>query len=276
MRLNQQLADAFKAACIAELEAIKPGNVHIFSDGHGMTVQDFVLSADAASQVIAQPDLSLGERILSSVEATQKVVGCNTNLGVILLCAPLIHAALQPTSDSLIEKVSGVLSGTNVDDAELVFAAIRLANPAGLGEVAQYDVHKPAGCTLLHAMQAAAPYDMIAQQYRNGFADVANGLARYQHILMQWQRPAWSVTAVHLHFMAGFLDSHVARKYGETIARLLQQEAVAHEAAFLKMYNPKNYQAALLTFDEALKKRGLNPGTSADLTVATLFLHNLM
>ena len=76
---SQQLADAFRAACMAELEALKPGNVHIFADGHGMTVQDFIISAEAASVLIAQPNLSLGERILYSVQATQKVIACNTN-----------------------------------------------------------------------------------------------------------------------------------------------------------------------------------------------------
>jgi triphosphoribosyl-dephospho-CoA synthase len=276
MSLNQQLANTFKAACMAELEALKPGNVHIFADGHGMTVQDFILSAEVVSEVIAKPDLSLGKRILLSVEATQKAVNCNTNLGVILLCAPLIHAALQPTSDPFIEKLSGVLARTTIDDAKLAFAAIRLANPAGLGESAQYDVHQPANCTLLQAMLEAAPRDMVAQQYSNNFTDVFVGLARYQQALAQWQRPAWATTAVHLHFMSRFLDSHIVRKYGDTIAGLVQQEAIAHETEFLKAYNPKNYQAALLRFDLELKKRGLNPGSSADLTVATLLLHALM
>ncbi|MGB7816438.1 MAG: triphosphoribosyl-dephospho-CoA synthase [Methylotenera sp.] len=275
MSQNQPLADTFRAACMAELEALKPGNVHIFADGHGMTVQDFILSAEAASEVIAQPGLSLGERILSSVEATQKVVNCNTNLGVILLCAPLIHAALLPNLDTFAEKLSSVLANATVSDAEHAFAAIRLANPAGLGESAQHDVRQPANCTLLQAMLEAAPRDMIAQQYSNGFAEVSDGLARYQQMLIQWQRPAWAVTALHLHFMARFLDSHVVRKYGETVAGLVQEEAAAHEAELLEAYNPKNYQAPLLRFDAELKKRGLNPGTSADLTVATLFLHAL-
>jgi triphosphoribosyl-dephospho-CoA synthetase len=86
---SQQLADAFKAACMAELEALKPGNVHIFADGHGMTVQDFIISAEAASAVIAQPNLSLGARILQSVQATHDAVQTNTNLGMILLGAPI-------------------------------------------------------------------------------------------------------------------------------------------------------------------------------------------
>ena len=282
---NQQLADIFKAACMAELEALKPGNVHIFADGHGMTVQDFMTSAEAASAVIAQPNLSLGERIFHSVKATQKVITCNTNLGIILLCAPLIHAALQPSTLTFMQSLKSVLANTTIEDAENTFAAIRLANPAGLGESAQFDVHQTATCTLLQAMQTAAnrdlardmlSRDMIAQQYTNNYAEILESLVVYQQALARWQRPAWAVTAVHLHFMAHFLDSHIVRKYGETIAKLVQSEALEHEAEFLKAYNPKNYLAPLLRFDDALKKRRLNPGTSADLTVTTLLMAYLL
>ena len=100
-------------------------------------------------------------------------------------------------------------------------------------------------------------------------------MAVYQKALVKWQRPAWAATAVHLHYLSHFPDSHIVRKYGETIAKLVQNEAAEHEAEFINTYNPKTYQNTLLTFDAALKKRGLNPGTSADLTVATLLLHAL-
>lgn len=279
------LANAFKAACMAELEALKPGNVHIFADGHGMTVQDFMLSAEAASAAIAQPDLSLGERILHSVQATQNAVKINTNLGIILLCAPLIQAALQPSTLTFMQTLQSVLANTTIEDAENTFAAIRLANPAGLGESAQHDVHQTATCTLLAAMQTATnrdlanerlARDMIALQYTNNFAQIMESVMRYQQALARWQRPAWAATAVHLHFMAHYCDSHIVRKYGETVAKLVQNEALEHESEFLQAYNPKNYLAPLLKFDAALKKRGLNPGTSADLTVATLLMANLL
>ena len=279
------LANAFKAACMAELEALKPGNVHIFADGHGMTVQDFMASAEVVSAVIAQPNLSLGQRILHSVQATHKAVSVNTNLGIILLCAPLIHAALHADETDFLTKLKTVLVNSTVQDAEAVFAAIRLANPAGLGESAQHDVRQTATCTLLAAMQTAAnrdlvnvmlPNDMIALQYTNNFAQITESVMLYQQALARWQRPAWAVTAVHLHFMAHYCDSHLVRKYGETIAKLVQNEALEHESEFLKAYNPKNYLAPLLKFDEALKKRGLNPGTSADLTVATLLMAILL
>lgn len=275
-----ELANAFKAACMAELEALKPGNVHIFADGHSMTVQDFMLSAEAASAVIAQPDLSLGQRILQSVQATQNAVKTNTNLGIILLCAPIIHAAIHSKSSlnstGLQANIHGVLGATTIDDAEQTFAAIRLAKPAGLGESAQQDVNQTATETLLSAMQIAAARDLIAQQYANNFADVFDGLAHYRQMIVKWQRPAWAATAVHLRFMAQFCDSHIMRKQGETIAKMVQAEAAAHEADFLKAYNPKNYQSPLLQFDTNLKARGLNPGTCADLTVASLLLAHLL
>ena len=273
MMTNINLANAFKAACMAELEALKPGNVHIFADGHGMTVQDFIASADAVSVVIAQPNLTLGERILQSVQATQDAVHMNTNLGMILLCAPLIQAKLVIQGAGLQANIHEALGSTNIKDAEACFAAIRLANPAGLGESAQHDVNQAADCTLLQAMQQAANQDSIARQYSNNFADVFDGLAYYQKALAKWQRPAWAASALYLHFLSNFLDSHIVRKQGETIAKLVQNEAIEHAAEFNKAFNPKNYQSALMTFDAALKKRGLNPGTSADLTVATLFLY---
>jgi triphosphoribosyl-dephospho-CoA synthase len=272
-----ELANAFKAACMAELQALKPGNVHIFADGHGMTVQDFIASSDAASAVIAQPDLSLGQRILLSVQVTQKAVKMNTNLGVILLCAPMIHAALREDDVDFPSKLQNVLASTTMQDAEDTFAAIRLASPAGLGASVQHDVNHLADCTLLQAMQAAAARDLIAQQYHNNFTDVLTiGLSSYQDAMKRWQNPVWAATAVHLRFMAHYCDSHIVRKYNETIAKMVQAEAAAHELEFLKAYNPKNYLAPLLRFDAELKKRGLNPGTSADLTVATLLAAQLI
>lgn len=280
MNLGVNLADTFKAACMAELAALKPGNVHIFADGHGMTVEDFVKSAEAASKVIAQPNLNLGERILQSVQATQEAVHTNTNLGIILLCAPIIQAKLKVDSTQnktgLQANIHKVLGDTTIQDAEACFQAIQLANPAGLGSAEVHDVQNHADCTLLQAMQAAAQRDLIAQQYSNDFADVFVALDLYKRLNQQWQRPAWAATAVHLHFMSQFLDSHIVRKFGEAIAKMVQAEAAEHFDAFLNTYNPKNYQTPLLNFDAALKQRGLNPGTSADLTVATLLLHTLM
>lgn len=255
----------FEAACLAELEAIKPGNVHVFADGHGMVVQDFITSARVAAPEIAKPEYTVGQRILSAVSATIKAVGCNTNLGIILLAAPMIHASIHQLS------LRQVLGALTVEDAVSCYEAIRLASPAGLGEAALHDVHAIPSVTLLQAMQAAAARDRIAYQYANCYADVLEiGVEIYGQAMRRRDNLSWAATAVYLGFLSAFPDTHVARKHGEAAAVDLQHQAKAHEMAFLAQDNPKRHLGELLHFDAGLKREGLNPGTSADLTVATL------
>jgi triphosphoribosyl-dephospho-CoA synthase len=164
------LAQAYRNACLAELQAIKPGNVHVFADGHGMTVHDFIKSADATAELISQAGLTVGERILLAVKATQSAVGMNTNLGLILLCAPLIHAALSPASElDLAQNLARVLDELSVADGALAAQAIVLAKPAGLGTASQHDVQAEVGVNLKQLMLAAADRDRIAWQYANNY-----------------------------------------------------------------------------------------------------------
>lgn len=271
-----RLAAAFQSACLSELEALKPGNVHIFSDGHGMVVQDFVRSADAASAVIAKPELRVGQRIFSAVDATWSAVGCNTNLGIILLCAPLIHAVLHGNKPTLQERLQETLKALTVTDAEDTFRAIVLASPAGLGKSALHDVHQPPTVTLIEAMREAQHSDRIAWQYANGYADVFDfGSRRYRETLARWGRPAWSATSVYLGFLAHITDTHVIRKYGFEVAERLRAKAEAYDQQLLAYENPKQFQRALIDLDSDLKTRGINPGTSADLTVASLLVGTL-
>lgn len=260
---------------MAELEALKPGNVHIFADGHGMTVQDFIRSADAAAAVIARPGLTVGERVLQAVEATQRAVGCNTNLGIILLAAPLVQAALLDSSDPFDSRLQQVLKNLTIDDAEQAFAAIRLAAPAGLGNSDQHDVKQPAAVTLLAAMRQAAGRDLIARQYDDGYRQVFLLRALYRQLLQRWQKPAWATTGVYLHMLASASDSHVARKYGADVAESVRQQAEPYWQMLRASDSPQRCLRPLLNFDAELKQRGINPGTSADLTVACLLLDSL-
>lgn len=273
--LSLLLAAAFKNACFAEVEALKPGNVHIFADGHGMVVQDFVRSAEAAAAEIARPELTVGERILAAIDATWKAVGCNTNLGIVLLCVPLIHAVLHSTQGTLRERLEEVLGNLTQADAELAFRAILQASPAGLGESARHDVHDTPQVSLLEAMREASARDRVALQYVTGYADVFAGAKIYRSAFQRWGWAAWATTAVYLGFLAKINDTHLLRKYGETVALQVRGEAAEHERGLLLQENPKKYQRFLLDFDRDLKARGWNPGTSADLTVASLLVVEL-
>ena len=268
---SQEISLAFETVCLEELEAIKPGNVHIFADGHGMVVEDFVKSAKAAAAVIANPALTIGERIRQAVEATWEVVGCNTNLGILLLAAPLLESALKN------QPLQQVLAGLTRNDAVEAFQAIVKASPAGLRrEGLAHDVFHPPQCTLLEAMIEAAPRDRVAYQYAHHFLDVREiGLPLLYEARNRWERKIWSATLVYLGFMAHIPDSHVWRKFGAVEAERLQNRARSHFIALYNSDNPKTYLRELLKFDQALKLQGINPGTSADLTVATLLMERL-
>ncbi len=266
------LAQAFLAACEDELQAPKPGNVHVFAAGHGMEVKDFIDSAHVAAAPLTTPGIDVGARIFAAVEATFARVGQNTNLGIILLCAPLAQAALNFPGEDLRRGVARVLKGLTRIDAELAFKAIARANPGGLGAAPQHDVAEPARVTLLEAMRASADRDRIAYQYANDFDDVFN-LGHATLLVARLEGCSKSLTTLRLHlsFLTTFPDSHVVRKFGADAGALVLAEARAFAASLGDWKNEEKVSAAALQWDASLKERGLNPGTSADLTVATLF-----
>ncbi len=274
---SAQLAQAYKNACMGELQALKPGNVHAFSDGHGMTIQDFIQSADVTAEPIARAGLSVGERVFYSVEATQKTVGQNTNLGMLLLCAPLLHAASSVQADqSLWAQLDQTLNQLSIDDAVWVAKAIVLANPGGLGASDQHDVHEAPAVSLLEMMRSAQDKDRISWQYANAFQDIVGfGVNLYADALLKWENAAWATTALYLGFLTRYADTHVLRKHGEQVANLLMLEAKEIESNYWSTRNPKLMQKQLLVWDASLKARKINPGTSADLTVATLLASDL-
>jgi triphosphoribosyl-dephospho-CoA synthase len=269
------IAAAFVAACRDELAAPKPGNVHVFADGHRMSVDDFMRSADAAATPLTQPGARVGERILGAVEATRAMVGTNTNLGIILLCAPLAAAAEIATAN-LRAVVADVLENLDIADANLAFQAIALAAPGGLGHAARHDVRVPATVTLSQAMAEAAGRDRIAHQFSTGFADIFDrGLNRLDAAVRRWRDPKWATLAVYLGFLAAFPDSHIARKYGAAAAEDVRRRGQEFDSRLQASDDPADLLADLLAWDTDLKARGLNPGTTADLAVATLFARRL-
>ncbi|MGB4812036.1 MAG: triphosphoribosyl-dephospho-CoA synthase [Methylophilaceae bacterium] len=274
--ITKSIGNAYKAACLAELEALKPGNVHIFADGHGMTIDHFIKSAEATAPVISMPDLTVGQRIYLAVEATQQVVGLNTNLGIILLCAPLIQAAWHDNGN-LHQTLQSVLKNLTVDDAQLAAKAIQLAKPGGLGHADLHDINALPQVTLLTMMQAAESRDRIAWQYAHDFLDVFEfGQMKYQNAMNKFQNQAWATSALYLAYLAKYPDTHVARKHGEALALAVMLEAQEVEKHYWLTDYPKLMQQQLLNWDSKLKQGQLNPGTSADLTVVTIFLTKLV
>jgi triphosphoribosyl-dephospho-CoA synthase len=272
---RERISAAYEDACRLEIEALKPGNVHLFADGHGMTAGQFLVSASVSAGPLTDPDLSVGRRILEAVRATRQAVGTNTNLGIVLLAAPLARAA--ETAGDLRENLSLVLDELDVDDAGAVFEAIVTASPGGLGSAEEHDVREPPKVDLLEAMRAAAGRDRIARQYVTRFDDIfETGLATLDDSFAHGESGIWPTVFAYMAFLASFPDSHVARKHGDETAHRIREEAADVKTALDAADDDQARLRLLLEFDSRLKARNVNPGTSADLTVASLFVHILL
>ena len=264
---------AYLWACDLELRAIKPGNVGDHGDGHAMNPRHFRDSAKASAGPLCDVRLGLGERIHHAVLSSLEVAGCNTNLGILLLAAPLIEAHLSRSSGASLEQaLIGVLDRLGPEDTDHVFRAIRSAQPGGLGSAAQGDVRNAPDIGLIEAMRLAEHRDSIAKQYTHSYKDIFHrGIPLYDSRLSLGDSEEWATVVVYMGFLSHMQDSHVGRKFGQDCARDVSREAARVAERFQgEAIRPELVLRPLLDLDRTFKARGINPGTSADLTVATL------
>ncbi|WP_442499408.1 triphosphoribosyl-dephospho-CoA synthase [Methylobacter sp. sgz302048] len=277
----KQLSDLYRLACEVELEAFKPGNVSIYADGHDMTVADFIASAEVSAGPLCDPDYSLGEKIYYAVKATRTAVGCNTNLGILLLCAPLVQAVNYcGPGVTLRQAVHRIVANTTVEDADWVFKAIALASPGGLGESEEQDVHEKPSVTLTEAMKIASAKDRIALQYVTDYKDIFDfSVLRYNVVFDRWGDRNWAAVAVYADLLSRFPDSHIERKYGNRYSEMVATRMALVSEELSKTDDPEQLKPLLYRIDQEFKLNGINPGTTADLTVATvltIFLEDLI
>ena len=273
----ETVAAVVRDACLTDIRAFKPGNVSLASPGFGMHAEDFIASAHAMSGEIAAPMVDVGERILRAVEATRTVVSVNTNLGIVLLCAPLAHAATVSAKEpSLRVRLHAVLGALDVYDAELAYRAIRMVQPGGLGRSGRHDVMRSPRVTLGEAMKEACERDRIAYQYVTDYQDIfETGLPALQDGLARWHNRDWATVHAYLIFLALFEDSHIVRKHGLEVAASVALKARELNHVLGRASDLAQEMPALEAFDRQLKARSINPGTTADLTVAALVAMDL-
>ncbi len=258
-------------ACMLEVIAPKPGNVHRGADFEDVTCGDFLASAVAIGPAFeAAPDRPLGQTVFDAVLATRRMVANNTNLGLVLAMAPL---AAVPRDEPLAEGVRRVLGALTAEDARAVYAAIALAQPGGLGKVDEHDVNGPPPANLLDAMRLAANRDRIARQYATDFHDVLAVVAPWlAEGLEAGQSLVNTVIHTYVRLLAEWPDSLIARKCGVEVA----EQASTYAGQVLRAGSPGSgeYNEALADLDFWLRSDGhrRNPGTTADLVAAGLFV----
>ena len=248
------VADAAQLACVLEVSAEKPGNITPSHDFDDTTFEDMLRCAIAIGPELVV-DRGVGETVLAIVEGSP--APANTNLGIALLLAPLAKAALA--GGPLRERLSETLRALDVADARAAYAAIRLAGAGGLDEPVEHDVREEPEIGLREAMAAAAERDSIASEYVTDFALTFEvGLPALRDLTRD------AIVELHLRLLAHTPDTLIARKAGADAAE--QVSAGAREVLAGRR--------TLQSFDASLRTHGnrLNPGTTADLVTATVFV----
>lgn len=258
-------------SCIWEATARKPGNVHRYKDYDDVTYLDFIMSAAAVAPVLDRAQRQrIGQTVLEGVEATREVVATNTNLGIVLLLAPL---AAVPDGVDIRAGVERVLANLDVEDARRVYEAIRLARPGGLGGAPEQDVRNEPTISLREAMALAADRDLVARQYSNGFREVfEDGIPALERGLRESASVEGATITCHLELLARHPDTLIARK-----RNLAEAENASRWAKRVLDQGWPHTEAgwqSLAAFDAWLRAEdhSRNPGTTADLVTACLFI----
>ncbi|MFM8729547.1 MAG: triphosphoribosyl-dephospho-CoA synthase [Planctomycetaceae bacterium] len=257
-------------ACRMEVLSPKPGNVSPGREFSDASTRDFLLSAESAAAAFSGAGRqSVGRTVLEAVRAVRQVVSHNTNLGIILLIAPL---AAVPLRQSLEAGIESVLAGLTIQDSRDVYAAIRLAAPGGLGSAEEQDVAAEPSQTLRECMRLSADRDLIALQYADGFRDVlGRGREWLREAAVRTADQRQQVVELAVRLLAEFGDSLIARKCGAEVSE--RAAVLARRVLQAGWPDGQMASAAMVELDTFLRGDGhrRNPGTTADMTAAILF-----
>jgi len=267
------VAAAAQLACVLEASAEKPGNITPSHDFADTSYEDMLRSAIALGPEIGRAgERGVGATVLAAVEATRRVAGSNTNLGIALLLAPLARAA-RTGHGPLRAGTEAVLAALTLEDARDAYAAIRAADAGGLDEPVEHDVRDAPTVTLRAAMAAAAGRDALAAEYAEGFPVTFDvGLPAIRRALEDGLAPRAAIVETYLKLLAAVPDTLIARKRGR--AEALRVSAAASAALAAGGVRDEPGRAALRDLDADLRGDGnaRNPGTTADLVTAVLFV----
>ncbi len=269
---GQAIALAAQMACVREVSAPKPGNVNRLHDFTDTRFEDFLLSAIAIGPAMFEADrLGIGQFIWQAVSDTCQLVQSNTNLGIVLLLAPLAKACRS--SGAVRENLKRILSTLTVEDARHTYAAIRMAQPGGMGQTSEADVAEEPAITLHQAMDLAQGRDSIAREYVTDFAITFE--IGYPTLREAWRvvdQPADAIVQCYLTLLADVPDTLIARKRGTETATEVSQRAA--EALAMGGVLTSQGRGAIADLDRMLRdeRHTLNPGTTADLVTAATFL----
>lgn len=270
------LKSAYLFSCKKDIELIKPGNVNLLSSHKDTKAQDYLDSAILSSKELFNQNYSLGKRILESVNVTRSKVNVNTNLGIILLCAPVIQSYIDFNNLDLREGIKKTLSTTSIKDTHDLCAAINISSPGGLGDSDMYDTASYPNASIKQIMNYSQEYDRISYQYSHNFSDIFDFIIpKLEFLNQRYESLDISLSLLFIEILAKIPDSHISRKFGDKIAKKTSNNARDLLKILDREHDPDYLAKALNNLDYEYKKKGINPGTTADLLVASLMIYKI-
>lgn len=265
----------------------KPGNVHRTRDYDDMVFEDFIISGivigDTIREACSDVDVEnpkLGKYILQAVRETDRWIKNNTNLGIIMMITPIaVAAAISNSFDEIQDNVKLLMKNTSVDDACDLYDAINIADAGGMGEEDEYDVASDSakqdlrddGLTMYDVLKISATKDMLGREMTSGMPFIfEKGYPTY-HKLVQEKTQNEACVLTFLEILSQVPDTLISRKYDEDEA--LKVSMMTRD--LLKMRDSSDFEKQIKDFDDYLYKNKYNPGTTADLTAASIFVSYL-
>lgn len=265
----------------------KPGNVHRTRDYDDMEFEDFIISGvvigDAIREACSDVDIEnpeLGKYILQGVAETDRWIKNNTNLGIVMMTTPIaVAAAISDSFDDIRENVKLLMANTSVDDACDLYDAINIADAGGMGDQDEYDVASDSAKqelrnnnqTMYDVLKISAPWDMLAREMTSDMPAVFEiGYLTY-HELREQKTKNEACLLTFLTILSQVPDTLISRKYGDDEALKISMRT----RDLLKMKDADDFIERVEEFDEYLFKNKYNPGTTADLTAASIFVSYL-
>ena len=205
----------------------------------------------------------------------QRGLPINVNLGILLLLGPLYRAdellsergVTLPDQDDWSSAVKDALKDLDAVGELAIFEAISVAAAGGLGRAEKWDVNEShQKVDLIEAMRLAANKDRIARQYVEDFSDLlVNVVPVLRQSILECRDWLRGIGHAQIRLMSRESDSLIARKNGKDVA-----EAVRDRVHGVDLGNIQDW----VSLDRELRKQGnqLNPGTTADLIAAGLFV----
>ncbi len=260
-------------ACCEELEVMKPGNHSSLSKIYNMNELKFKYASTISSKFLTNKKLTIGEAIFFSARQCQIELSSNYNLGIIILCAPILKTCMSSTKDFK-KNLKICLKKISKNDGDLILKSIRFVKPGGINKYkGKGNVLDSKGkSSFFEIMKIGSDWDRISKCYIEDYKEILDfGLPLFTKLKKKINRKK-AIQILYMNFLSRSPDSHLQRKFGKEKASAIRYKAVMVKNK-LSLYQNNNH--VLKNFDRYLKKLYFNPGTCADLTVTTLLMDKI-